>query len=144
MTIRQVYIVTVAATASICMLLGCNSTYIVSFRNAQTEQPVVYASATLVTVPRIYSFLDARHYLVVSGRPVAVKGKTDHEGRAEFSMPADLGIWRVTLTDRWIAGGPSANWMPMLTQEEFGSNRTIANEKLKLIPGRPHVKLDKK
>ena len=126
----------------LCVLVGCTSTYTVCLRDRQTLKPIANAPVTISSVPRIYSFLDPRHYLGESGKPVTAEGKTDSQGQVSFDMPTDLDIWHASLGESWILEGPSTQWMPMMTRKEFETDARA--DQLRDMPGRPEVKVQKK
>lgn len=137
---RQILTLLVLMVAS--FLVGCTSTYTVHLREGATQKPITGALVTVATVPRIYSFLDPRHYMGESGKQFRAERKTDSRGSVTLEVPSDLDIWYVSLGDSWVIQEPSSQWAPMLTREEFEAEVPEGN--LKQLPDRPHVKVETK
>ncbi len=124
----------------LCLALagvGCTREYVFTFRDAESDRPLVGRPVELLSLPRIYSFLDLRHYVCESGEPVVETGRTDVNGRVVFALPEDLGIRHVQLDGRWFAQQPSSSFQPMRTREEFEA-RTAP---LPPCAGRPKVRM---
>jgi len=127
---------------ALSFLVGCTTSYTIHFADSATQRPVAEALVEIMSVPQIYSFLDPRHYLGPCGKTFKVQGQTDVRGRMDFNMPKDLDIWFVVLKDNWFAKDPPAWWTPMLTPSELEA-RTSTTQ-LADVPGRPHVRIEKK
>jgi len=140
---RSISIAVLPVLLTSCILAGCTSAYTVHLRDSQTQKPIPDAQVTVAPVPRIYSFLDIRHYLgdlCDRGKSVMADGKTDSRGQMRCNLPSDLDIWRVSLGESWVAT-ISHEWMPMLTQAEFDSG--VMKQDLVNTPGRPEARFHK-
>lgn len=111
-------------------LVGCNQQthYSVELRTADDHVPLPGARVTLVSVPRIYSFLDIRHYGGYSGDREVSEGSTDALGQVILALPADLDVDHVVVEDAWVLRRPTAEWALM---------RRSAAEGESPVPGRP-------
>ena len=122
------------------MLNGCTrDVYIVELRNANTKQSLVGARVILISVPRIYSFIDPRHYSPGSGQSVMKNGVTNATGTVELDLPHNLDSWRIVVDDTWILRGPTPNWSIMTLCDEQKPDQNDA-----LLEGRPEVRILKK
>ncbi len=117
---------------------GCATQYVFEFKHPASGGPVEDTPVVLSSTHRIYSFLDPRHYLVETGRPVVVEGKTDKAGKVILDLPSDLGISYVQLDGKWFARNPSSTWQPMVTQQEYETRA----EKPEVEDGRPLVRME--
>ena len=127
------------------LLTGCSSSYVVSVRDSGTEQPLADTQVTISSNPRIYSFLDPRHYLIGCGNIAKAHGTTDSNGQVKLTLPQDRDIWRATANDSWTVPRPPNRWngwkewtvMLSLGEEMSGINSSdIAGEL-----GRPEIKV---
>lgn len=98
---------------------ACTSRYVFEFRNAESGAPVVGVPVSASSLPRIYSFLDPRHYIVETGEAVVAGGRTDEAGRATIELPSGLGVKCVMLGAEWVAQEPSREWQPMRPMAEY-------------------------
>lgn len=105
-------------------LVGCNQQtyYSVELRTAEDHAPVPGARVTLVSVPRIYSFLDIRHYGGHSGDREVSEGSTDAGGQVILALPTDLDVDHVVVDDAWVLRRPTAEWALMRRSAAEGKN----------------------
>lgn len=80
------------------------------FRDGETERPLAGHRATISTGPRVYSWLDPRHYVEDARKCIAREAITDDNGIAVFE-------WKyhereIRLDDQWYAYHP-IDWEPM-------------------------------
>lgn len=128
------------AAVLLVSVAGCTTQYELEFRHSGPGSPIANSQVRLSSVPRIYSFLDARHYISETGRVVVVEGRTDEAGRTVLSLPGGLGIRCVQLDGRWFVSELSSIWQPMLTQQEYEAKTANAGMK----EDRPLVRMKSK
>ena len=119
---------------------GCAKTcYVIHLRDNESEKPMSNVQVTLASIPRMYSFLDIRHYGAESGKPDITKGITNSTGVVELSLPQDIGVGYIMVNDVWILIKPSVNWTKMQIRDDLkpeqrdGIGQTL-----------PEVKIEKK
>ena len=139
MTTRSTFMVVLTG----CLLAsasGCTRQYVFEFKHPASGEPVENTPVVLSSLPRIYSFLDLRHYTSETGQPVVAEGKTDEAGKVILNLPSDLGIRYVQLDGKWFSYQPSSSWQPMLTQQEY----EVRAESPAVEGGRPLVRMETK
>ena len=125
-----------------CFLAGCTTEYVFQFKESGSDDPLTNASIKVSSCHRIYSFLDPRHYLAETGRPVTAEGQTDSHGKVTLGLPSDLGIRYICLDNEWFAREPLSDWRPMLTRGEYEAKSTEVD--LQAKPDRPLIRIDKR
>jgi hypothetical protein len=123
-------------------LAGCKTAYVFEFKDSKSGNPIAGAHVVAESFPRMYSYVDIRHYLPGSHEPDIAKGTTDSQGKAKLSLDSELGIRHVTLNDKWFIRQSLPEWRPMWTELEFQGNATHAD--LQALPDRPLIKIEKK
>ena len=103
------------------LFTGCSANYIVSVRDSGTERPLADTRVDIVSLPRFYSFLDPRHYLLGCGRITKVRGRTDPNGQVKLSLPQGPVGWHVIMNDSWTVSQLPEEWTVMLRRDEFQS-----------------------
>jgi hypothetical protein len=128
-----------ACVAAPCIIGGCTTQYLFEFKHGESGAPIADAPVSLSSLPRIYSFLDARHYTGETGKPVVVHERTDEGGKVALGLPSDLRIWYICLNSEWFAREPSSAWQPMLAKHEYEAK--VAEADLQTDQQRPLVRM---
>ena len=127
---------------SAVVISGCTSknVYVAHFRNAKTRAPVRDGEVEVYTLPRIYSFLDVRHYLGTAGRPYTTRTRVNSQGEARFVLPKTAPeVDCLVLDGTWFVRAPAGDWTAMATREELEG--TVRRRDL---VARPEVRLERK